>query len=282
MVELSLRFERLALLGSLGLLLWAYPARAQLPAHTLAPAPEPPPSTPAPAPAEPTPSAPGEADAALPPAPEAPPGASAPPAPTTPPAAAPGQASPGQASPAPARAAMLTDCADAPPELPADDDETGELAPRRKWYGWQTLTTDGASLAVLLIGAAGANVGGSRGDGSSNLAAAGVLGYVFAPGIVHFTHRNPGRGFASFGMRIGFPIAGAMLGAAMGSGCNEYLCEAQGAAIGALLGVGGAIAIDAAVFAYDDRKPSPPSLGGLSPLVLIGKNRALLGVGGAL
>jgi hypothetical protein len=60
------------------------------------------------------------------------------------------------------------------------------------------------------------------------------------------------------------------------------LCESQGAALGGLLGVGGAIAIDAAVFAYDDRKLRPPSLGGLSPLVLVGRHRALVGVGGAL
>lgn len=277
MDELSLRFERLAWVASLSLLLVAGAAHAQLPIQAPAPATEAPPSTPEPAlsaaPAaasEPSP----PAGAELPPAPEAPPGASAAPAPRP--------TSDGAAAPVPARSELLTDRSNGAPEPLLDDGDAGELGPRRTWYGWQTLTADGTSLALVLVGAAAANSERSGGDDGSNIAALGLLSYAFTPGIIHFVHRNPGRGFASFGVRIGLPIAAGMLGAALASGCNEYLCESEGAAIGGLLGVGGAIAIDAAVFAYDDRKPRLPSVGGLSPLVLIGHNRALVGVGGAL
>lgn len=177
---------------------------------------------------------------------------------------------------------MLTE---RPAELEDDEPDASygqELGPRRTWYGWQTLTADGASLALILL--AGSLAGSSRGDddGASNVALLGALSYTITPGVIHFVHRNPGRGFASFGVRLGLPIAGAMVGAAAASGCNEYLCEGQGAAIGGLLGIGGAIAIDAAVFAYDDRKPRDAARSSWAPLLLLSKNRALLGVGGAL
>jgi hypothetical protein len=158
----------------------------------------------------------------------------------------------------------------------AEYDETGER--RRHWYGWQTLIADGSAVGLLLTAAA------IEGQGSSDtdiLVTAALLGYEFAPGIIHFAHRNTGRGFASFGLRLGMPLAGFIVGAATASGCDEYLCEASGAAIGLLFGVAGAIAIDAAVLAYDDVRPRRPDVR-LVPLFGISSQSAWLGVGGAL
>jgi hypothetical protein len=109
------------------------------------------------------------------------------------------------------------------------------------------------------------------------------LGYEFGPGIVHFVHRNPGRGFASFGVRLGMPLAGAFLGASLFSNCDGYNCEQDGAGAGFLLGMAGAIAIDAAVFAYDDRRAPPTHVGPrLVPLASLRPGRAWVGFGGEL
>jgi hypothetical protein len=163
-----------------------------------------------------------------------------------------------------------------------DDDEPPAMAPRRTWYGWQTLIVDGAALSALLLGAA---IDGSGTDGG-NVALLGLLGYEFGPGIVHFVHRNPGRGFASFGVRLGMPLTGAFLGASVSSNCDGYRCEADGAALGFLLGMAGAIAIDAAVFAYDERRPSAEratrASSSWAPLVSVQPGRAWVGVGGRL
>jgi hypothetical protein len=83
-------------------------------------------------------------------------------------------------------------------------------------------------------------------------------------------------------MRFGMPLAGAFIGASFASGCNGNLCEAGGAGVGALLGMGGAIAIDAAVLARDDPKPSTARPGALVPLALVTPHQAWIGVGGAL
>jgi len=258
------RLVRSALLASVASLFsYARPAVAQIPVFPAEPAPEPVPAAPV----------------------EAPP-ASPPPPPPLPIAPAPKAAAPPAVNaPSPAKAAVITDPhaereADArpPPEPDIGEPEDFELASRRRWYGWQTLTADGASLGVLILGTAL----GSRSESGDDLVALGLLGYEFAPGIVHFTHRNVGRGFASFGIRLGMPLAGAFLGASLASGCNTNLCEATGAGVGVLLGMGGAVAIDAALFAYDERKRSSARRLGLVPLVSLTPQQAWLGLGGQL
>jgi hypothetical protein len=161
-----------------------------------------------------------------------------------------------------------------------DDDDVPALAPRRVWYGWQTLVVDAAGLSGLVLSAALSDSGASDSDVGA-LATFGLLSYELGPGIVHFVHRNPGRGFASFGMRLGLPLAGAFVGASVSSNCDGFLCEADGAAAGLLLGMAGAIAIDAAVFAYDDRRPRR-ARAKLVPVASFVPGRAWLGLAGEL
>lgn len=222
------------------------------------------------------------------PEPEAPAAPEPPPAPPVPTETAPAPAGPSAddprpATPAPAKTDYLT-APSAEPAPPSADDEPGDVAarPRRHWYGWQTLTADGASTLLLLFGAAAAQ-SDSIGDTGDTMVTMGLVGYEFAPGIIHFAHGNPGRGFASFGMRLGMPIAGAFLGAAAASGCDGFECEAGGAALGLFLGMGGAMAIDAAVFAYDDSDRSRSEADAqVVPLVAVAPRAAWLGLAGRL
>jgi hypothetical protein len=162
-----------------------------------------------------------------------------------------------------------------------DDADLAALAPKRTWYGWQTLLVDGASLSAVLLGAEL----DSRDSGLDGgvVTALGLLGYELGPGIVHFVHRNPGRGFASFGIRLGMPLAGAFLGASLGSNCDGHHCEEVGAAVGLLLGMAGAIVIDSALFAYDDRRSrATRATFRFVPLASLQPGRAWLGLGGEL
>ncbi len=123
---------------------------------------------------------------------------------------------------------------------------------------------------------------GDGNSGGSTLAWAGILGYELAPGIINFAHGNPGRGFASLGIRVGMPLAGAIVGAAVASNCNSSLCEAGGAGVGIMLGMGGAIAIDAAVLAYDKARPRQARRRTFVPLAALTPQQAWIGVGGEL
>jgi len=257
---LSQRLACLVLLASASSLLsYASRAFAQLPVFVPEPVPtsEPAPVVPAPA----------LAPSNLPPAPPAPPSAGVP-----------GDTLSG---PAPAKAEVITarPAVDAPSDDPQDlDDGVDDAHERRRWYGWQTLVADGISVSSVLLGAQRSSAD-SEGQTFFWL---GLLGYEVAPGIVHFVHRNPGRGFASMGIRLGLPLAGVFIGASLASNCNRNLCEADGAGIGALLGMAGAIAIDAAVFSYDDARRSPGPRAGLVPLLALTPQQALIGVGGQL
>ena len=213
--------------------------------------------------------------------PEAEPASPSAPAPATPA----GSAAPlATAPPAPAKADRLKE----PPvtqaeaavddEVQLDDEGSSTESPRRTWYGWQTLTADGISTFLVLTAAGLAE---SDDDTAGTLVWASLAGYEFAPGIVHFAHGNPGRGFASFGIRLGMPLAGAFVGAAAASGCDGYECEAVGAGVGFLLGMGGAIAIDAAVLAYDS-PDSSRQVARVLPLVSVAPGHAYVGLAGEL
>jgi len=287
MAQLSQRLVRLLLLASATWLLSpASPAFAQVPVFPTA---TPDASTPAPAsvPAEPGPPAEPGAPAELVPAAPAAPLPPAPPGPPGPPGLAPAP-SPGT-SPAPAKAALITEpgarkAAEARRDQDADDegDEAADLAARPRWYGWQTLTADGVSLAALLVSASLDSQGSGNGSAGVGLTWLGLAGYEAAPGIIHFAHKNPGRGFASLGLRLGMPLAGAYAGASVASGCNTNLCEANGAAIGILLGMAGAIAIDAAVFAFDDPKTKALRSLGVQPFFSVTRRQAWVGLRGQL
>jgi hypothetical protein len=138
----------------------------------------------------------------------------------------------------------------------ADDAPTPQFSeePPSRWYGWQTLATDGAAIGLISASLATAD---NNGRNSPSLALAwGALGaYALGAPVMHFVHENPGRGFASFGMRIGGPVVLGFTGALLEncrSGGHD-LCGLGGALIGTGLGIIGAVAVDAAVFAYDDK-----------------------------
>jgi hypothetical protein len=276
MIGLSLSRQRFA--GAVALaFMWglAEPALGQVPVYVAPEPPEPEPPEPEPPEPEPLPEAPP-----LPLAPPAPPPAAQPQvAPAPPPAAS---ASAGAAPPAlaPARTDHI--------EQPGAGDEEDEAEepyyvspPERRWYGWQTLTADGSSFALVLLSASLSTRGNESAEGA--LLLSGALGYWLAPGIIHLAHGHVGRGFGSVGMRFGMPMAGAFVGLAAASGCRGFLCETNGAAIGTLIGMAGAIAIDAAVFAYDDPKPFDPiEARRLVPVATFGPRHAWLGLQGEL
>lgn len=204
--------------------------------------------------------------------------------PAAPPAPQPGTNPPPASQPTPAKAVRLQE----PPvtateaavddEALLDDEGSSPESPRRTWYGWQTLTADGISTFLVI---AAASLAESDNDTAETLVWMSLASYEFAPGIVHFVHKNPGRGFASFGIRLGMPLAGAFVGAAAASGCNGYECEAVGAGVGFLLGMGGAIAIDAAVLAYEYPESTRPGARVL-PVVSLAPGRAFVGLTGEL
>ncbi|MES1184562.1 MAG: hypothetical protein ABUL60_12155 [Myxococcales bacterium] len=180
----------------------------------------------------------------------------------TPPAAP--EPSPAPPQPAPA-VATPPPVAARPAAVQSVHPGLGDETPSR-WYGWQTLAADGMAVALTVGSIA---LAGSGGEEPSSALGWGALGtYVLGAPVLHFVHENPGRGFASLGMRVVGPIALGVLGAAAEDCANHggEFCGVGGAVVGATMGIVAAITIDAAVFAYDD----PPEGAALAPRFRLG------------
>jgi hypothetical protein len=141
---------------------------------------------------------------------------------------------------------------------PAVSDEAASEEPERRWYGWQTLTVDAAAIT---LGIALAAENETAGVGVSML----IGGYLFGGPIVHGSHGAWGKAAASLGTRVAAPILGAVLAVAF-TECSGELCSIGYAAVGGLVGAAGAIALDAAAYAYEPApEPERPTLA-LSPI----------------
>ncbi len=125
------------------------------------------------------------------------------------------------------------------------------------WYGWQTLLADGASVATMVLGGT---------TQSSAVGLIGLGGYFAGAPIVHGVQGRVGVAFASFGLRLGIPTLGAVVGYAAAGPCSAsehdgfFGCSFHGwaeAGVGALIGAGTAVAIDAAVLAHGKRSAEP-------------------------
>jgi hypothetical protein len=129
--------------------------------------------------------------------------------------------------------------------------------PVRGWYGWQTLVADGASV-MAFTGALALyrpSSGGAQ-DLSAGLLVLAGSGYVVGAPALHLAHDAPWKAAGSFGMRLGLPAAGLFAGLALAPRCSGLRCmDGLGSgAVGALLGLVGAIVVDAAVLAFE---PAP-------------------------
>ena len=204
----------------------------------------------------------------------------APPPPSTPPAlpVAPPPITP---IPPPTGAAVIQ-----PTPAPAPVPAAPVVLTEREWYGWASLLVDAAALGIF--------IGGWAAD-DGKIVGAGYLGYIFGSPVVHFAHGNVGKGFGAFGMRVGIPLGGFLVGGLFGYGFGggadgdgkfKNLGSSSngpvvGATIGGAIGVIAASAIDAGLMAYTKPRPrETASTVTLVPKLDLRPGHTAVGVGG--
>jgi hypothetical protein len=120
------------------------------------------------------------------------------------------------------------------------------------WYGYQTLAVDASATAIM---------GLSLAQKGSALPALGVLTYAVGAPIVHIVHGHGYKAFGDLALRLAAPVATGFVGAIIGGATvshndtNPFAALGPlyfGAIIGTLVGVAGAITIDATVIARED------------------------------
>jgi hypothetical protein len=131
--------------------------------------------------------------------------------------------------------------------LLARDAEHAALADphyEKRWYGWQTLIADAASLGLMIAGGAA---------DSEALFWVGLGGFVFAPAIVHAAHARVAPALASFGVRVSVVLLVMFVAliAVTGAFVDDSKDGISALWIVMLGGVIGASALDAAVFGFE-------------------------------
>ena len=134
------------------------------------------------------------------------------------------------------------------PQFPSE----AAAKPRRVWYGWQTLATDGAALALALA------AGDTDDRHSTPLALASLGTYALGGPIVHAANGSAGRMGLSLALRVGAPMllgAGGYYVFSAGADSRSWAPAIAGV-LGGMIGIAGAVAVDASVLA---RKEAPPA-----------------------
>lgn len=159
--------------------------------------------------------------------------------------------------------------------------QSQSAAPKRRWYGGETLASDGVSAALVIAGVLSAS--GSRNSESATvvLAGAGFLGFALGPPIIHAIHGHGGKAAASLGLRVASTLL--LFGGAIGCSGSSRQCrngyEAM-AYIGAL-GYPTSIVLDAALIAREDVQQNDQEAFTLVPWLTTTREGAAAGVMGA-
>jgi hypothetical protein len=149
--------------------------------------------------------------------------------------------------------------------------------PTTQWYGWQTLTVDGASLLTAPLGV-------------------GIGGLVLGGPIVHLVHERPLAALASLGLRTVLPVVGGYIGRNAAGNCTKerepgdilgpcFMHGLDELVVGALIGVSIAVAVDASALAYAPATPAErpsdkPRVTSVAPSIDPVTRSASLGLGG--
>ncbi len=160
---------------------------------------------------------------------------------------------------------------------PEEDVHQGERV--RTWYGWQILISDAVSAALVL---------GSAEAGIQEASDVATVAFVLGGPVIHVLHGKTRTGLYSLGLKIGLPVGGALIGAAVGSArCRReedaaFLCGLGDVAVGLLVGYAVAEVIDVFILArkYHTRYPSQDESRVIVPVLRAQHGGASLGLAG--
>jgi hypothetical protein len=173
---------------------------------------------------------------------------------------------PAAVAPTPVVAAPVVAAPVAPAPVAADARKKRKL----EWYGWQTVTSDVASLAIAVWEP---NATGRR---------IALAGYLAVPPVLHLAHSNYAQGLGDLGLRLLAPTTGALVGFLGGvAGCKGHMdCARLPTMVGGGVGIVAASVLDATLFAVKRAPRHADVAVRWRPVVLAGKSDARIGIAG--
>jgi hypothetical protein len=140
----------------------------------------------------------------------------------------------------------------------AEASAEAKIESESRWYGWQTLLSDGLAVVATPLAPP-----------------LGIGMYLLGGPIVHIVHLEGFNVLKSLGVRVITPVVGGLVGVAAASGCTGLLCELEGAGWGVVIGAGIAVVVDAALISWE-KVPAEKKTATIVPILAPGR----VGVGG--
>jgi len=77
------------------------------------------------------------------------------------------------------------------------------VQPRRRWYGWETLSLDAAAIG---LGVMSFSTFDGKGTGGALVGSGALSTYAFGAPAVHLLRDQPSKAMVSLGLRVGLPV----------------------------------------------------------------------------
>jgi hypothetical protein len=151
-----------------------------------------------------------------------------------------------------------------------------------EFYGWINILVGeigvGSALGIAALSSLSAN-GGGRDAGE--IAALGGAIYLFGGPVVHTVQDDFPKALGAFGLLVGLPATGALIGYGASSGCTSEDCRAEGAVWGAVTGAVLAPLVDGLALGWKSGRAEQAAAPAVMPYAMPVAGGATVGIAGA-
>jgi hypothetical protein len=151
-----------------------------------------------------------------------------------------------------------------------------------EFYGWINILVGELSVGAVLGIAGLASLGDGGGSEAGTVGALPLLAYTFGGPIVHAVKGEDfAKSLGAFGILLGTPPAGALVGFTASDGCTSNGCRAEAAAWGAVVGAAVAPLVDGLALGWREGRGSRHAGSFVSPELRPVPGGATLGLVGS-
>lgn len=155
-------------------------------------------------------------------------------------------------------------------------------ASRTEFYGWINMLVGelglGAAVGVAALSSLGSSGGGSDAGGAAGL---GGAAYLFGGPIVHAVKGDFTKSLGAFGLLVGMPLTGGLIGYGASSGCASNDCRVEAAVWGGVAGAALAPIVDGLALGWKAGRSEHAELPPVMPYAVPVAGGVTVGVVGA-
>jgi hypothetical protein len=153
---------------------------------------------------------------------------------------------------------------------------------RTEFYGWINILVGelGVGSAIGIAALSSLSAGGGGRD-AGEVAALGGAVYLFGGPVVHTVKDDFPKALGAFGLLVGLPVTGALIGYGASSGCSADDCRGEAAVWGGVTGAVLAPLVDGLALGWKSERSERASAPAVMPFAMPVAGGATAGIAGA-